>query len=67
MGSIQEDADKLFVTEQTAWNVDNPETLNGHEGHYVHAKAHVYPDKDSIHITEVKMTTASETKKDDMK
>jgi hypothetical protein len=68
MGTIQEDGDKLrFVTDQRAWNVDNPETLKGHEGHYVHAKAHVYPDKDSIHITEVKMPTASESKKDDMK
>jgi len=56
-----------FVTDQRAWNVDNPETLEGHEGQYVHAKAYVYPDKNSIHITEVKMPTASETKKDDMK
>jgi hypothetical protein len=47
--------------------VDNPETLKGHEGHYVHATAHLYPDKGSMHITEVKMPTASETKKDDMK
>ena len=68
MGTIQEDGDKLrFVTDQRAWNVDNPETLNGHEGHYVHAKAYVYPDKDSIHIIEVKMPTASETKNDEMK
>jgi len=68
MGTIQEDGDKLrFVTAQRAWNVDNPKTLKGHEGHYVHAKAYVYPDKDSIHITEVKMPSASETKKDDMK
>ena len=68
MGTIQEDGDKLrFVTDQRAWNVDNPETLKGHEGHYVHATAHLYPDKDSIHITEVKMPTPSETKKDDMK
>ena len=37
------------------------------KGQYVHAKAYVYPDKNSIHITEVKMPTASETKKDDMK
>jgi hypothetical protein len=68
MGTIQEDGDTLrFVTDQRAWNVDNPETLNGHEGHYVHAKAYVYPDKDSIHIVEVKMPTASETKKDDVR
>ena len=68
MGTIQEDGDKLrFVTDQRAWNVDNPETLKGHEGHYVRVMAHLYPDTDSIHITEVKMPTASETKKDDMK
>ena len=33
----------------------------------MHAKAYVYAGKDSIHITEVKMPTASEAKKDDMK
>src|SRR6202162_5984038 len=66
MGTIQEDGDKLrFVTDQRAWNVDNPETLNGHEGHYVHAKAYAYPDKDSIHIVEVKMPNARETEKED--
>lgn len=69
MGTIiQDDGGKLrFVTDQRAWNVDNPETLKGHEGHYVHVKAQVYPGTDSIHIIEVKMPTASETKKDDMK
>jgi len=68
MGTIKEDGEKLtFVTDQRAWNVDNPETLKGREGHHVQLKAHVYPDKDSIHITEVKMPTASETKKDDMR
>src|ERR1700693_3175545 len=68
MGTVQEDGDKLrFVTDQRAWNVDNPETLKGHEGHYVHATARLYPDKDSMHITEMKMPTAIETKKDDMK
>ena len=36
MGTVQEDGDKLrFVTDQRAWNVDNPEILKGHEGHYV--------------------------------
>src|SRR6476646_4595248 len=68
MGTIQEDGDKLrFVTDQRAWNVDNPETLNGHEGHYVHAKAYVYPDKDLIHITEVKIPTAREIREADIK
>ena len=68
MGTIQEDGDKLrFVTDQRAWNVDNPETLKGHEGHYVRVTGHLCPDKDSIHITKVMMPTPSETKKDDMK
>ncbi len=68
MGTVQEGGDKLrFVTDQRVWNVDNPEILEGHEGHYVHATAYVYPDKNSIHITEVKIPTASETKIDDMK
>jgi hypothetical protein len=34
MGTVQEGRDKLrFVTEQRVWNVDNPEILEGHEGH----------------------------------
>jgi len=68
MGTVQEGGDKLtFVTDQRAWNVDDPEVLKGHEGHYVHAKAHVYPDKDLIHITEVKLPTARETRENDIR
>src|SRR5579864_9095675 len=68
MGTIEEDGDKLrFVTDKRAWNVDNPETLKGHEGHYVHAKAYVYPERGVIHITEVKTPTAGETEKNDIK
>jgi hypothetical protein len=41
MGTVQERGDKLrFVTEQRVWKVDNPEILEGHEGHYLHAKAY---------------------------
>jgi hypothetical protein len=68
MGTVLEGGDKLrFVTDQRVWKVDNPEILEGHEGHYVYATAYVYPDKNSNHITEVKIPTASETKIDDMK
>jgi len=68
MGTIEEDGDKLrFVTEQRAWKVDNPETLKGHEGHYVHAEAYVYPDKNLIHIAKVKIPTARETREADIK
>jgi hypothetical protein len=63
MGTVLEDGDKLrFVTEQRAWKVDDPEILKGHEGHYVHAKAYVYPDENLNHITEVKIPTARETR-----
>ncbi|MGO9083603.1 MAG: hypothetical protein ACLQBK_00105 [Candidatus Sulfotelmatobacter sp.] len=68
MGTVYEDGEKLrFVTEQRAWKVDNPETLKGHEGHYVHAEAYLYPDKNLIHITEVKIPTARETMEADIK
>ena len=66
MGTVRADGEVLtFVTDQRAWNVDNPETLRGHEGHYVRVTAHVYPDQGSIHITEVATPTASETRKND--
>jgi hypothetical protein len=68
MGTVEEDGDKLrFVTDQRTWKVDNPETLMGYEGHYLHVKAYAYPETNSIHITEVKLPTASETEKDDIK
>jgi hypothetical protein len=68
MGTVSEQSEKLrFVTDQRAWNVDNPETLKGYEGHYVRVNAHVYPDKDSIHITEVKISTASESRNNDVR
>jgi hypothetical protein len=66
MGTVSEQGENLrFVTDQRAWNVDNPETLTGHEGHYIRVNAHVYPDKGSIHIMEVKMPTASESREND--
>ena len=67
MGTVQDGEKLRFVTDQRAWNVDNPEMLKGHEGHYVRVTAHLYPSKDSIHITEVNLPTASETRKDDSK
>src|SRR6202022_5116300 len=53
MGTVHEDGDKLrFVTDQRAWKVDNPEILNGHEGHYLHGKPYVCPATHSIHTTQ---------------
>lgn len=68
MGTVWEDGEKLrFVTEQRTWKVDNPEILKGYEGHYVHAAAYVHPDNNLIHIIEVKIPTARETKEADIK
>jgi len=68
MGTVEEDGNKLrFVTEQRAWKVDDPETLQGHEGHYLHVEAYAYPDKNLLHITEVKIPTARETREADIK
>ena len=68
MGTVRADGEELtFVTDQRAWNVDNPEILKGHEGHYVRVKAHVNADEDSLHITEVTMPTASESRKNDLR
>jgi len=68
LGTVQ-DGDKLlrFVTVQRAWNVDNPETLEGHEGHYLRVRAYVDSDRDSIHITEMILPTATEIRKDNAK
>jgi hypothetical protein len=38
-----------------------------HEGQHVQVKAHVYADKGSIHIMEVKMLKGGATKKEEMK
>ena len=66
LGTVRADGQTLtFVTDQRAWNVDNPEILKGHEGHYVRLNAHIYPDKDLIHITEVKLPTANESRRND--
>jgi hypothetical protein len=60
-GTIKADGDKLtFVNDkdQKAWDVMNPEALKGHEGHHVQLSAHVYADKNAIHVMSVKMLKA---------
>ena len=57
-GTVKADGDKLtFVNDadQKSWEVMNPETLKGHEGHHVQLSAHVYADKNTIHVMSVKM------------
>lgn len=57
-GTVKADGDKIsFVSDadQKSWDVMNPEKLKGHEGHHVQVSAHVYSDKNSIHVMSVKM------------
>ncbi|HXU17052.1 MAG TPA: hypothetical protein VN708_18105 [Terriglobales bacterium] len=57
-GTVKAEGDKItFVNDadQKAWEVTNPESLKGHEGHHVQLSAHVYADKNSIHVMKVKM------------
>ncbi len=68
-GTVKADGDKLtFVNDadQKAWNVMNPETLKGHEGHHVRLSAHVYADKNSIHVMKVKMLKQASAEKSSM-
>lgn len=63
LGAVRADGEKLtFVTDLRTWNVDNPEILRGHEGHYLRVYAHVYSENGWIHITEVKMPTTTESR-----
>jgi len=61
-GTVKAEGDKItFVNDadQKAWDVMNPEALKGHEGHHVQLSAHVYADKNSIHVMSVKMLKQS--------
>jgi hypothetical protein len=60
-GTIKADGDKYtFVNDKDgkSWDVINPETLKGHEGHHVQLSAHVYADKHAIHVMSVTMLKA---------
>lgn len=60
-GTVKMDGDKItFVLDKDgkSWDVINPETLKDHVGHHVLLSAHVYADKNSIHVMSVKMLPA---------
>lgn len=64
-GTVKAEGDKVtFVNDadQKSWDVMNPETLKAHDGHHVQLKAHVYEDKNSIHVMSVKMLKGSKEK-----
>jgi type II secretory pathway component PulL len=68
-GTVKADGEKYtFVNDQDgkSWDVMNPEELKGHDGHHVQLSAHVYADKNSIHIMSVKMVKGGSMKNDSM-
>jgi hypothetical protein len=68
-GTVKAEGDKYsFVNDKDgkSWDVMNPEELKGHEGHHVQLSAHVYADKNSIHIMRVKMLKGGSMSNDSM-
>jgi hypothetical protein len=68
-GTVKAGGEKVtFVNDKDgkSWDVMNPEELKGHEGHHVKLSAHVYADKNSIHIMSVKMIKGDAMKNDSM-
>lgn len=62
-GTVKDDGKSFVDADGKTWGVMNPEAFKGHDGHEVSIKAHVYKDKDQIHVMSVKM--AKEKKKAD--
>jgi hypothetical protein len=57
-GTVKTEGDKVtFVSDKDgkSWDVMNPDELKAHDGHHVQLSAHVYADKNSIHVMSVKM------------
>jgi len=67
-GTVKADGDKYTFVDKDgkSWDVMNPEELKGHEGHHVQLSAHVYADKNSIHIMNVKMLKGGSMSNDSM-
>jgi hypothetical protein len=68
-GTVKTDGDKtVFVNDKDgkSWDVINPETLKGHDGHHVQLSAHVNSDKNSIHVMSVKMLKGGSMNNDSM-
>ena len=46
-----------FVSDKDSksWTISNPDAVKGHEGHHVTLTAHVYADKNEVHVMSLKM------------
>ncbi len=58
VGTIGSDG-TTFTTDkdQKSWTIVNPDAVKGHEGHHVKLNAHIYADKDQVHVMKVSMMT----------
>jgi hypothetical protein len=67
MGKISDDG-KSFVSDKDSksWTISNPDAVKGHEGHHVTLTAHVYADKNEVHVMSLKMAGDSMKKDDSM-
>ena len=56
-GTVKMEGDKVTFVDKDgkSWDVMNPEELKAHDGHRVQVSAHVYADKNAIHVMSVKM------------
>jgi hypothetical protein len=55
-GKVSDDG-KTFVSDKDSksWTITNPEAVKGHEGHHVTLTAHVYADKNEVHVMSLEM------------
>ena len=55
-GKVSDDG-KTFVSDADSknWTITNPDAVKGHEGHHVTLTAHVYADKNEVHVMSLKM------------
>jgi pentapeptide MXKDX repeat protein len=55
-GKVSDDG-KMFVNDKDSksWTISNPDAVKGHEGHHVTLTAHVYEDKNEVHVLSLKM------------
>jgi hypothetical protein len=62
-GTVKAEGDKVTFVDKDgkSWDVMNPEELKAHDGHHVQVNAHVYADKNAIHVVSVKMLKAEKT------
>lgn len=68
-GTVKAEGDKvMFVNDKDgkSWDVMNPEELKAHDGHHVQLSAHVYADKNAIHVMSVKMLKGDSMSHDSM-